>query len=326
MITDSVHLEGVDYEPRDSESTPHNDIKDRGGEKSTGPSVSGGWTAIVTWLLLNAIWTGAVMTRSTVEVSSHDGTLTLSDTIAVPDHFGLGRETRVLLSCDFDAKPGANASEVLFEHTDPDGNTETLWSGGTGGECPMMDVLWKGGTHTLDVTISRNGSEVVPAVGAATGEVSVDLWVLDSIRNEGYIAFNILGLILFVTDRAIRHWMAKRRAARIRHMPLHERRRREEWAAIDRSLEGGDGMDVDDLLTPETSGGDSEFDRRMRSRPWVDESVEEIGDRQLIEAADVTPLDEYDTEGDESTMRGDLQIDRDIRTVGDIWRRMFGRK
>ncbi len=285
-----------------------------------------GLTVLITWLLLNAIWTGALRTKSTVDVMSHDGSLVLTDTISVPDMFDLGRTTRLVIYCDYDAEQGIEASNITLSHTDPAGSIEQLWSGETGSQCPDIEVAWTGGPHSLRTSVSRNGSKVVPAHDAVSGEVSIDMWVFEPISQEGYIFFNILGALLFISDKVVRRWLEKRRASRIRNVSLHEQRRREEWRQLNRSIEGGDAVDVEDLLVPETSGGDLEFDSRMRRRAWADESVDEIGDEQLLAADDTRPFEERLGEGDLSHLRGEPKIDPKIRTVGDLMRRLFQRE
>jgi hypothetical protein len=283
-------------------------------------------TVLLTWLLLNAIWTGALRTDSSVEMMVHEGTPVLFDTVPVPDLFELGRPTRLIIHCDYRAEVAIEPSDIQLIHIDEVGQTELLWSGITDESCPDIEVEWKGGVHQLKTTVERNGREVVPGHDAFTGEMYVEMWVFEPIAKEGYIAFNALAALLFISDRLVRRWIAGRRVSKIRNVSLHEQRRRAEWRELNQSISGGDEVDVDDLLMPETSGGDTEFGIKMRERPWADESIEEPGDKQLLAAEDTTPLDSILDEGDDSTLRGEVKIDSEIRTVADLWRRLMNRK
>jgi hypothetical protein len=291
------------------------------------PSKSVGFaTVFLTWLLLNAIWTGALRTDSSVEMMVHEGTPVMSDNIPVPDLFDLGRPTRLIIHCDYRAKVATEPSDIQLIHVDETGKIEILWSGITDESCPDIEVEWKGGVHQLKTTVERNGHEVVPGHDAFTGEMYVEMWVFEPIAREGYIAFNTLAVLLFISDRLVRRWIANRRVSRIRNVSLHEQRRRADWRQLNQSISGGDEVDVDDLLMPETSGGNTAFGIKMRERPWADESTEEIGDEQLLAAEDTTPLDSILGEGDDTTLHGEVKIDREIRTVADLWRRLMRRE
>ena len=134
-------------------------------------------TVLLTWLLLNAIWTGALRTDSSVEMMVHEGTPVLSDSVSVPDLFELGRTTRLIIHCDYKAEAATEPSDIQLIHIDEKGDTEILWSGVTDEPCPDIEVEWNGGVHLLKTTIERNGREVVPGHDAFTGELYVEMWV-----------------------------------------------------------------------------------------------------------------------------------------------------
>ena len=76
--------------------------------------------------------------------------------------------------------------------------------------------------------------------------LGMHLW--EPFRTEGFVVANLLGLSLGIADRAIREIMRRRNESRVRNMPLHKRRQKEEWEQLAHSMSGGGPVDVDDLV------------------------------------------------------------------------------
>ncbi|MEC8927008.1 MAG: hypothetical protein VYB17_01960, partial [Candidatus Thermoplasmatota archaeon] len=127
-------------------------------------------------------------------------------------------------------------------------------------------------------------------------------------------------------DRAIRGIIRRRREALIRNMPLHKRRQKEEWEHLSHSMDGGEAVEVEDLVGFQEQGADESMEmqrRRMREK-FAAQTVEADGDTDAFVDEDEIDQDDELGSGTIEGLTGEVKEDRSIRTVGDLWRRLSG--
>ena len=94
---------------------------------------------------------------------------------------------------------------------------------------------------------------------------------------------------MIVTDRTLRSWAKSRRLKR--GSPI-VRKLRQEWKEVEKSISGGDPVDVDDLLSESTSASNLMSKRRNWSVEETEPEKEE-GDQDMEDAdAELESLDE----------------------------------
>ena len=276
-------------------------------------------TAIITFVLLNLIWTGALQATADQHLIAPGSDIIQDYPFTTPDLHGRDIPLHVMFTVE--PVEGAADTDVVLILEDSNGERTTLYSSTSEGS----EDHW--------ITMPPGPSKFVLIVSNSTGQISVpkqhvvvdlqtEMDLYGPIQMEGYIAANILALTLLISDRAIRTWLKSRRKKR--SSPLM-RKLREDWKATEQVLSGGDAVDVDEFASASVSAQTSSIGKR---RAWsieveeVDESEREQGD-QDIEDADAI-ADELDAlgEGDESRLQGKAEIDEDLKTVGDLWDRM----
>ncbi|MEE3083233.1 MAG: hypothetical protein VX320_03985 [Candidatus Thermoplasmatota archaeon] len=296
-------------------------------KKSATKSAKVRWaTTIITWLLLNVIWTFAVDSPSTNEVMSHDTKLVKEHQQDVPDILGLGHDVPLIMECDFRPKNESVANtEVEVWIEDGKGEQTLLWRGDADENCADVELELTPDKYNFIVTYST-GNQSVPNEKPITGEMTIQMYVWKPLKMQGYVVLNILGLILFITDGVIRKWMKQKRESKVRTLPLHKQRQKEDWENVVQSMSGGDAVDVEDLMIHQQSADESmELQRkRMREQFSAQEQVasaSEVDDDDIIDdvlADDIGELGEGTTVG----LEGKVQRDENIRTVGDIWKQL----
>ena len=281
---------------------------------------------LVTWILLNLIWLQASQAVAVNEVNKHgrgdfDGHYVLD----VPDMMKMDRDIPVDLSCDFEKK-NASVPEVLIriEHELPSGEISLIWEGNSTDECPDYALSLSPGKHIFKTTVIHGDNSYAWRNISAEMELGMHVW--EPLRLEGFIVANVLGLFLGVADRAIRNIIRKRRDASIRNMPLHKLRQKEDWEQIAHSMSGGDAVEVEDLVGFIDQGVDESAEmqrRRMREKFAAQSSETGDEDDALI---DDEAIDQDDELGPGTTegLTGKVEEDRNIRTVGDLWRKLSG--
>ena len=283
-------------------------------------------TTIITWLLLNVIWTFAVDSPSTSEVMSHDTKLVKEHAQDVPDILGLNHDVPLTMECDFKPKnESASNTEVEVWIEDSKGEQTLLWRGDADENCEDADLQLAPGKYNFIVSYS-SGNQANPNEKPITGEMTIHMYVWKPLKMQGYIVLNILGLILFITDGVIRKWMKQRRESKIRTLPLHKQRQKEDWENVMQSMSGGEAVDVEDLMIHQPKADESmELQRkRMREQFSAQEQIataNAVDDDDIIDdvlADDIGELGEGTTVG----LEGKVQRDENIRTVGDIWKQL----
>ncbi len=281
---------------------------------------------LVTWILLNLIWLQASQAVAVNEVNKHgrddfDSRYTLD----VPDMLKMGRNVPVDLSCDF--KKNSSDSPIVFvriEHELPSGEIALIWEGESIDDCPDYALSLSPGKHIFNTTVSYENDSNAWTHLSAEMELGMHIW--EPLRFEGFIVANALGLFLGVADRAIRNIIRRRRDASIRNMPLHKLRQKEDWEQITHSMSGGDAVEVEDLVDFINQEADDSAEmqrRRMRDKFAAQSSETDSEDDALI---DEEVIDQDDELGPGTTegLTGKFEEDRNIRTVGDLWRKLSG--
>ena len=109
-------------------------------------------------------------------------------------------------------------------------------------------------------------------------------------------------------------------------MPLHKRRQKEEWEQLSHSMAGGQAAEVEDLVGFQDQDVDDsmEMQRRRMREQFAAQTGEADGDTDAF--VDEEEVDQDDELGSGTTegLTGAVKEDRNIRTVGDLWRRLSG--
>jgi hypothetical protein len=239
----------------------------------------------------------------------------------------MDKETPVDLSCDF--KPKNSTAPVVLvriQHLSPSGDMSTVWEGNSTDECPDFSMSLIAGEHVFYTTVVlEEGADAYPSRNLSA-EMNLGMHLWQPFRVEGFIVANVLGLFLGIADRAIRGIIRRRKEALIRNMPLHKRRQRDEWEQISHSMSGGDAVEVEELseFQPAETDESMEMQRRRMRDKFTAQSTEVDGDTDVF--ADDDPIYQDDELGPGTTegLTGAVEEDRNIRTVGDLWRKLSG--
>ena len=283
------------------------------------------WTTIITWVLLNAIWLGVSQMPAAHPVMSHESNFVASHGFHTPDMLGLDRATDVQLSCEFDFINGTGEETVrLFRQTGED-EPVLLFEGGVDEDCPDASFSLPPGQHfILTQVLDGNGEVNRTPSKLVTADVRMSLDVYGPIFTEGLIAANALGLLLFLSERAIREWAARKELRKMANLPLHKRRQKEIWEALNRDQSGGERAEVEDLAPFMQADADAEKRRSSmreafaaQSASEADGDTEEFADEEAIEQDD-DALGPGSTEG----LEGEVEEDPTLQTVRDIWDRI----
>jgi hypothetical protein len=283
---------------------------------------------LVTWVLLNLIWFQASHAIAVNEVNKHDrDDLNVNYVLSVPDMMSMGRETPVDLTCDFKPK-NADSPIVWVQIThEIKGESEVLWEGNSTDECPNVSLSLEPGEHVFYTSVIHDDgtADIFPSNNlSADMELGMHLW--EPFRIEGFVVANLLGLTLGLVDRAVRGILKKRRDALMNNLPLHKRRQKEEWEQINQDISGGDAVDVVDLIgLPGDQASESMEMQRQRVREKFAAQTSE-GDGDTDEFVDQDGVEQDDELGPGTTegLTGKVEQDQNIRTVGDLWRRLSG--
>ena len=305
------------------------------GKKPKKETKKNAWTRFIatflTWILLNLIWMYFSHAVAVNEVNEHDRVIDSEYDLNVPNMFGLNRETPVDLSCDFKPKNSTVPIVTVRIHLEDEfwDNSEDLsliWEGDSNDDCSVDQLILPPGEHRFHTTVIIDGEEVTNPSSYISAEMELGMHLWEPFRMEGFVVANLLGLFLGLADRVIRQIIRKRRESRVRNLPLHKRRQKEEWEQLAHSMAGGDPVDVDDLvgfqLQDENESAEMQR-RRMRER-FAAQAAEADGD--IDEFVDDDAVDQDDELGKGTTegLTGKVEKDRNIRTVGDLWRQLSG--
>jgi len=268
-------------------------------------------TTIITFVLLNIIWTAALTASADQHIISPQSDIVPEYNFEGPDIFG--REVPFSVMYEINEVEGTSSSEVKLDLIFSDGTVVNLHNGESN-VSSSEEFLLPPGPSSFQVTVIQDGQIFPVPSDLVEIDLRTEMELYTPIKIEGYVAANLLALALIVTDRAIRSWTASRRSRR--GTPV-VRKLREEWKEVEKSISGGDPVDVDDLLNDTTTS--SMISKR---RAWsVDEPEPEPeeGDQDIEEAeVELEELDELG-EGDESGLQGKATLDEDVDTISDLW-------
>jgi len=282
---------------------------------------------LVTWILLNLIWLQASQAIAVNEVNEHGRDVNGKYTLDVPNMMNLDRQIPVDLTCDF--KPKNSTSPVVsirIQHEFPSGELTTVWEGNSTDDCPDFAMSLTSGKHIFYTSVVQGDSADVFPSRNLSAEMDLGMHLWEPFRVEGFIVANALGLFLGIADRAVRGIMRRRKEARSRNLPLHKRRQKEDWEQIAHSMSGGDAVDVDDLIgyQPQDTDESMEMQRRRMREQFAAQSTEADGDTDPFVDDDGVDQDDALGPGTTEGLTGKVEEDRNIRTVGDLWRRLSG--
>jgi hypothetical protein len=284
-----------------------------------------GLTTIITWVLLNLIWMQALEAVADNEAMDHDSPLNRNFKLNVPDMAGLGRDIPVSMSCEF--RPLNATSPVVWvelSHVGPENELTVLWEGNSTDDCLGIELNLPPGEHFFQtrVVMADGQADLYPARNVS-GDLNFGMHLWEPFAVEGYVAVNVLGLLLVVGERAIRHHLTRLRAASDGDIPLHKRRQREEWDQVVQSMAGGDAVDVEDLAGFQGEEDESlDLQRQKMREQFAAQTAAADGDTDaFVDDEGLDPDDELG-EGTIEGLKGDFKRDRSIRTVGDLWRRL----
>ncbi|MEC7704059.1 MAG: hypothetical protein VX906_02325 [Candidatus Thermoplasmatota archaeon] len=289
------------------------------------------FATLITWILLNLIWLQASHAVAVNEVNEHGRVLNGNYVLTIPDMLKMDRETNVDLNCDF--KPINETASVVtvrlqyHESGSGDAAKELLWEGESDQVCPDMQLqLYPGKYNFYTTVILEDGSADVYPSRNLSAEMDLGIHIWEPFRVEGFIAANLLGLFLGIADRTIRQIMKRRNAAIVRNMPLHKRRQKEEWEQVMTSMSGGNAAEVNDLIGFQTSETDlsMELQRKNMRERFAAQAAEADGDTEEFVDETLDELEEELGKGTTEGLTGKVEEDRNIRTVGDLWRRLSG--
>ena len=282
---------------------------------------------LVTWLLLNLIWLQASQAIAVNEVNKHGREINGNYVLDVPNMMKMDKEIPVDLSCDF--KPKNSTAPVVLvriQHKLPSGDISTLWEGNSTDVCPDLSMSLIAGEHVFYTTVVlEEGADPYPSRNLSA-EMNLGMHLWQPFRVEGFVIANALGLFLGIADRAIRGIIRRRQEALIRNMPLHKRRQRDEWEQISHSMSGGDAVEVEDLVgfQPQDSDESMEMQRRRMRDKFAAQSTEVDDDTEAFVDDDIIDEDDELGPGTTEGLTGEVEEDRNIRTVGDLWRKLSG--
>ena len=275
-------------------------------------------TAIITFVLLNLIWTGALQATADQHLIASGSDIIQDYPFTIPDLHGRDIPLHVMFTVE--AVEGAAETDVVLILEDSTGERTTLYSSISDGSEDRWITMPPGSSMFILIVSNSSGQISVPKQHVVI-DLQTEMDLYGPIQMEGYIAANILALTLLISDRAVRKLLKSRRQKR--SSPLM-RKLREDWKATEQVLSGGEEVDVDEFTSRLSTQTSSISKRRAWSKEAkeVDESEREQGD-QDIEDADAV-ADELDAlgEGDESRLQGKAEIDEDLKTVSDLWDRM----
>jgi len=282
---------------------------------------------LVTWVLLNLIWLQASNAIAVNEVNEHGQRIDGNYVLNVPNMMNMGRDVPVDISCDFEKK-NSTVPVVLvrIEHELPSGELSLIWEGNSTDDCPDYALSLTPGKHNFYTTVVLEGGADTNPSTNLSAEMELGMHIWEPLRFEGFIVANALGLFLGIADRAIRRIIRRRHDSQIRNMPLHSRRHQEDWDQIAQSMSGGDAVDVDDLVAFQGKEIDErrEMQRRRMREQFSAQTSEVEGDTD--DFVDESTVEQDDELGPGTTegLTGEVKPDRNIRTVGDLWRKLSG--
>ena len=277
-------------------------------------------TTIITFVLLNIIWTAALNASADQYLISPDSDIVTEYRFDGPDI--LGKEIPFHVFYEINEVDGMKSSEVLIELVMSDGEEVVIYDGISNVSSSEHVESLPPGPSSFMITIKQDGQIYPVPSDIVEIDLQTEMELYTPIKIEGYLAANLLALALIVTDRTIRSWAASRRSKR--GSPV-VRKLRQEWKEVEKSISGGDPVDVDDLLTDSITASNMLSKRRQWSVDEPEPEPEE-GDQEMEDAdTELESLEELG-EGDETGLQGKATIDEDVNTISDLWDKLGNRQ
>jgi hypothetical protein len=176
------------------------------------------------------------------------------------------------------------------------------------------------GEYVLELRFhSENGTRIgwEDAALIIDGEFTMQYWIYSPHQTVGYIVANVLGILILITDQAVRRMKKRKRLAK--KLPLHKQRHKEEWEALHEKMDSDSGTPVESFQIE--LGAISESEREEMRKRFEDSTEDESIDSGIPES-EVTQTDNKLGEGTVAGLEGKTKVDKDIQTVGDLWKRM----
>ena len=227
-------------------------------------------TTLITFVLLNIIWTGALTTSAEQHIISPDSEIVTEYRFDGPDI--LGREIPFHVNYEINEVEGMDPSEVIINLELSDGTIVKIHEGGSN-KSSSEDYSLLPGPSAFLVTIKQGGQIYPVPSDIVEIDLRTEMELYTPIRVEGYIIANLLALVLIVTDRTLRSWAASRRSKRGNPVV---RKLREEWKEVEKSISGGEAVDVDDLISSSTTASNMLSKRRNWSMDEPDLRIPEL--------------------------------------------------
>ena len=294
------------------------------------------WATLITWLLLNMIWMGLSPIGTPHPVLSEDGGHRENYPMTVPDV--MGNTLRLEITCEVEpVSPqfdGVTVSWTLWNIEDKAANEafgggddayapEASHLGRIDKDCSRLNESVRPGEYELRIEFFyANGTKVLYDDIDNTVKVEFNMmyWIYEPLEQTGYIVANVLGFLILFTDQAARRWMKRRRLAVLSRIPLHKQRHREEWDALNEGMEGKGDAVVESFQIE--MGSDSEKERERIRKQFAEAAAAIEEDDEPIDEGEIEADAEELGEGTISGLEGEAKVDKDIRTVGDIYKRM----
>ncbi|GEM_PF-854309 len=295
------------------------------------------WAAIITWLMLNVIWIGISPMATPHPVLSEEGGHREYYEMTAPNV--LGAELPFEIDCQFKTTFSDHAnitaswelwevatkekaiSGELNDPSSPVPEPSRMWTGGLNENCGEAGGTILPGEYILEIRFySENGTRFTwdEAGRIVEGEFTMRYWIYSPHQTIGYIIANVLGVLILVTDQAVRRMRRRKRLAKSK-LPLHKQRHKEEWESLKEQMEGDGRATVESFQIELSATSESERDE-MRKR--FEESSEDEFEDSGVPAPEEGQSDEDLGKGSVAGLEGKTKVSKDIQTVGDLWKRM----
>lgn len=192
------------------------------------------------------------------------------------------------------------------------------WSGSLGEDCSDLGGTIEPGVYQLEIKIyGPNGTRMNWDEASATieGEFTMRYWIYSPHQVIGYVLANLLGLLILITDQAVRR-RKRTKLLKKRILPLHKQRHKEEWEALHEQMDGGIGASVESFQIE--LGAAAQAARETMAAQFGKGDEDDQPESPIPE--DETPKLEELSEGTTRGLTGEAKVGKDIRTVKDIWR------
>ena len=281
------------------------------------------WAAIITWVTLNLIWFALSPMGTPHPVLSEKGGYREYYEMTAPDVMDTSMPFEVVCEVYIvdSNQENVNISWTLWDkekrlELNP---TPQLNYYGELTDCSKLNEKIPPGEYELEIRFyDVNGSLILweDAAEIVEGEFTMMYWIYAPHIISGYVIANVLGLIILITDQTTRRWKRAKRLARM--LPMHKRRHKEEWDALHEQMEGSGNVSVESF---EIELGSSSEEERENIRKRFAEQVDEEETSDKIDEEEIEDDGNLGS-GDTKGLEGEAEVDEDIHTVGDIWRRI----